>query len=186
MGPGGHYESSVVKMFGDAWIPHGEGEHRVRDRVFLKSYFDRGIPMGRSIIEYENGETWDCTFKAGDMQGVARVTRPEIREKLREVLAEEHRYMEDIKRAEQSPPKLLTEPAPTVKNCPPGAKVINYSNNIVSSYDTNAFNTSLDNIKILTNVCICIFHRCGYRMDPPILIQMLLYATTSLFVKRLI
>ena len=28
--------------FGDAWVPHGEGEHRHNDRVFLKGTFQRG------------------------------------------------------------------------------------------------------------------------------------------------
>ena len=33
LGAGGHYESKAVKMFGDAWIPHGLGEHRTKGRV---------------------------------------------------------------------------------------------------------------------------------------------------------
>ena len=129
LGAGGHYESKAVKMFGDAWIPHGLGEHRTKGRVFMKSYFDKGIPHGIANIHYGNDEVWDVTLKAGDIQGVAKINKPSIRAELMQddMEVELLTYDEmEKKRAEEELQKSLEirhEPAPTVKNQPPGAKV---------------------------------------------------------------
>ena len=128
MGAGGHTESKVVQMFGDAWVPHGLGEHRVKGKVFIRSYFDKGIPHGNAKIHYGNDEVWDVTLKNGDIQGPAKVTKPAVRPELKddeefELLTYDEMQKKLAIEEQQKSSKLHHEPAPTVKNQPPGAKV---------------------------------------------------------------
>ena len=128
-GAGGHTQSKAVELFGDAWIPHGLGEHRTRGKVFIKSYFDRGVPHGNASIHYGNDEVWDVTLKGGDIQGVAKINKPSIRSELMdddqdiELLTYEEAQKKLAEEEKQKILRLHHEPPPTIKNQPPGAKV---------------------------------------------------------------